>query len=159
MQCKLKDASAVTGNPEVTVCSACEVTISASSMVQAFPGPQDVVGVRRWRVRCGLPTIRQQLTSAKRLLYPTSYGPSLANSRKLQSGNSESRFGRNRVLPRSRMPREGIRKFRGTGRDAKKNRVRTLFMDLNARSPSFGRASLSSYYFYFRNWPKTSRCP
>jgi hypothetical protein len=26
---------------------------SASSMVQAFPGPQDVVGVRRWRVRCG----------------------------------------------------------------------------------------------------------
>jgi hypothetical protein len=32
---------------------------SASSMVQAFPGPQDVVGVRRWRVRCGLPTIRE----------------------------------------------------------------------------------------------------
>src|SRR5258708_1863691 len=28
-------------------------------MVQAFPGPQDVVGVRRWRVRCGLPTIRE----------------------------------------------------------------------------------------------------
>jgi hypothetical protein len=27
--------------------------ISASSMVQAFTGPQDVVGVRRWRVRCG----------------------------------------------------------------------------------------------------------
>jgi hypothetical protein len=25
-------------------------------MVQAVPGPQDVVGVRRWRVRCGLPT-------------------------------------------------------------------------------------------------------
>jgi hypothetical protein len=25
-------------------------------------------------------------------------------------------------------------------------------MDLNARSPSFGRASLSSYCFYFRNW-------
>jgi hypothetical protein len=33
---------------------------SASSMVQAFPGPQDVVGVRRWRVRCGLPTTRTQ---------------------------------------------------------------------------------------------------
>jgi len=28
-------------------------------MVQAFPGPQDVVGVRRWRVRCGLPTTRK----------------------------------------------------------------------------------------------------
>jgi hypothetical protein len=33
-----------------------KVTLSASSMVQAFPGPQDVVGVRRWGVRCGLPT-------------------------------------------------------------------------------------------------------
>jgi hypothetical protein len=30
-------------------------------MVQAFPGPQDVVGVRRWRVRCGLPTNRPEL--------------------------------------------------------------------------------------------------
>jgi hypothetical protein len=30
----------------------------ASSIVQAFPGPRDVVGVRRWTVRCGLPTNR-----------------------------------------------------------------------------------------------------
>src|SRR5258708_3998136 len=30
-----------------------------SSMIQAFPGPKDVVGVRRWRVRCGLPTTRE----------------------------------------------------------------------------------------------------
>jgi hypothetical protein len=29
-------------------------------MVQAFPGPQDVVGVGRWRVRCGLPTTRPE---------------------------------------------------------------------------------------------------
>src|ERR1700704_3626817 len=28
-------------------------------MVQAFQGPQDVVGVTRWRVRCGLPTVRE----------------------------------------------------------------------------------------------------
>jgi hypothetical protein len=35
---------------------------AASSMVQAFPGPQYVVGVRRWRVRCGLPTIRPEST-------------------------------------------------------------------------------------------------
>jgi hypothetical protein len=34
--------------------------LSASSMVQAFPGSQDVVGVRRWRVRCGLPTNRPE---------------------------------------------------------------------------------------------------
>ncbi len=66
-------------------------------------------------VRCGLPTIRQQLTSAKRLHYPTSYGPSLANSRKLQSGNSERRFGRNRVLPRTGVairPRSAIWQLR-----------------------------------------------
>ena len=37
-----------------------KVTFSANSMVQAFPAPQDVVGVRRWRVRCGLPTIRPE---------------------------------------------------------------------------------------------------
>jgi hypothetical protein len=30
-------------------------------MVQAFLGPQDVVGVGRWRVRCGLPTIHPEL--------------------------------------------------------------------------------------------------
>jgi hypothetical protein len=42
-------------NPELP-----EKSFSASSMVQAFPGPQDVVGVRRWRVRCGLPTTRTQ---------------------------------------------------------------------------------------------------
>src|SRR5258705_13700280 len=33
-------------------------------MVQAFPGPQDVVGVRRWRVRCGLPTTHPYLVSS-----------------------------------------------------------------------------------------------
>jgi hypothetical protein len=32
-------------------------------MVQAFPGPQDVVGVRRCRVRCGLLTIPSIVTS------------------------------------------------------------------------------------------------